>query len=327
MEPNVEHVVKGDDEFKARMRFHQSWLRCQQRPPLPAGPHSRSDQAHRLLGNMLTAQDAEEGRNFLVPSFAPFAKARQQEVPEHIDRERLLRNMLGSQPMCFNLFTPLVLDLNLALRFLSMLPQAPAMKRVTKVLIEYAPKPAPLNDGTSHDAFVEYERPDGRLGFIGIETKLTEPFSQSHVEFHMGYAQWKSPSWWWKDGAEAEFSGTRWNQQWRNQLLAYAMLKKPNSSYAECRSAVVYHKADDPCIKGLAHYRKLLTPQGDAMLLDWRLDVVISSWLGVAEEPEDRKWLALFRQRYLDLEQSQAAWDSQRVPVRAGKMILQVRTP
>ena len=312
MEPNVEHVVSSDNQFTARMRFHQSWLRSHQDPPLPAGPHSRADQAHRLLGNMLTAQAAEEGRNLLVPSFAPYAKARQQEVPEHIDRERLLRNMLGSQTMCFNLFTPLVLDLNLALRLLSVLPQAPAMKRVTKVLIEYAPKPAPLNDGTSHDAFVEYERPDGRLGFIGIETKLTEPFSQSKYDFHQGYRQWQTPDWWWSLGQEAQFSDKQWNQLWRNHLLAYAMLQQSGSPYAECRAAVVYHEKDSACKNALKDYCALLTPQGEATLLDWPLDALIQAWEKIAEGAEEQKWLALFRQRYLDIELSQAAWECRR---------------
>jgi hypothetical protein len=34
----------------------------------------------------------------------------------------------------------------------------------------------------SFDAFIEYERPDGSLGFIGIEAKLTEPFSIKHYD-------------------------------------------------------------------------------------------------------------------------------------------------
>lgn len=311
MEPNVEHVVKGDDAFKARMRFHQSWLRCQHKPALPAGPHPRTDQAHRLLGNMLTAPDAEANHNFLTPPIAVYARARQAENPTHIKRDRLLRNLLSSQPMCFNLFAPLALDLDLAGQLLSSLQDAPVMKRVTRILIEHAPKPAPLQDRTSHDAFVEYERPDGRLGFLAIETKLTEPFTQAKRDFHQGYSQWQRPGWWWKQGQEVYFSDKQWNQLWRNHLLAYAMLQQPGSPYAECRAAVVYHKLDSACETALAGYGKLLTPQGRATLLDWPLDALIQAWEGAAAGPEVRKWLARFRQRYLDLELSQTAWDAQ----------------
>ena len=34
------------------------------------------------------------------------------------------------------------------------------------------------DDNTSFDAFIEFELAEGGLGFAGIETKLTEPFSQ-----------------------------------------------------------------------------------------------------------------------------------------------------
>jgi hypothetical protein len=46
--------------------------------------------------------------------------------------------------------------------------------------IEYAPDPKEefLDDRTAFDAFVEFDRVDGTRGFVGIETKLTEPFSR-----------------------------------------------------------------------------------------------------------------------------------------------------
>ncbi|HMK12683.1 MAG TPA: hypothetical protein VK461_13920, partial [Acidimicrobiales bacterium] len=86
--------------------------------------------------------------------------------------------MLSSQPMCFNLFGPLVADLDLATRCVgALLPGQ--VERVIDVRVEYAPAPADqyLGDRTSFDAFIAYARPGGDTAFLGIETKLTEPFS------------------------------------------------------------------------------------------------------------------------------------------------------
>lgn len=48
-----------------------------------------------------------------------------------------------------------------------------------RVCLEWAPEPAKeyLADRTAFDAFIEYEMPDGGIGFTGIETRLSEPFS------------------------------------------------------------------------------------------------------------------------------------------------------
>lgn len=308
-EAGVEHVVSGDNKFKKRMRFHQSWLRRQHDPLLTAGPHPMKKEAHRLLGNMLTYQDGELGYNFLFPWIATYAKRRQLEVRQHIRRDRLLRNMLGSQTMCFNLFTPLALDLDLAFRLLSVLPNAPDMKRVKKVVIEFAPRPALLNDKTSHDTFVEYEGQNGKIGFIAIETKLTEPFTRGKYDFHAGYGQWQSPRWWWLEGKEVFFSELRWNQLWRNHLLSYAMLKQAGSVYSQCHNAVVYHKLDTACARSLEGYQDLLTPVGAETLLDWGLDTLVRAWEGAVDAQAEHEWIAKFRQRYLDLDASESEWN------------------
>lgn|GEM_PF-5508699 len=54
------------------------------------------------------------------------------------------------------------------------------MAEVIRVAIEWAHEPADeyLGDRTAFDAFVEYRTAEGALCALGIETKLTEPFSQ-----------------------------------------------------------------------------------------------------------------------------------------------------
>ena len=96
-------------------------------------------------------------------------------APELVPSER-------SRPaMCFNLFGSLVGDLGLATVFLESLQIPGGIREVTDVRVEFAPTPrsAYLDNGSSFDAFVAYIDGDGERAFLGVETKLTEPFTQS----------------------------------------------------------------------------------------------------------------------------------------------------
>ena len=164
---------KKDDDFTRRMRFHQSWYRHQQlKVPYGTGT-SRS--SNDYYGNMLRKEAAEHGRNFLTPRIFEVAEERlsqkrNEKLRKHHDkqldgwldekladgggavqRDRFLRNMLSSQPMCFNLFGELALDLDLATKLVNALwgtqiaalwnlERAHAGVRVTGVCFEWAPQ-------------------------------------------------------------------------------------------------------------------------------------------------------------------------------------------
>ena len=171
-----------------RMRLHQSWYRHEVlRVPYGNGPKRSSP---TYYGNMLDAGAAEQGKNFLTQGIYDLAKERLAAGGGVVEPFRLLHNMLSSQPMCFNLFGELALDLELA-TVLARALWGDHVRKVTSVRFEWAPSPAAeyLNDKTAFDAVIEYEGSDGKLGFVGIETKLTEPFSE---DFYDGdkYRRW-----------------------------------------------------------------------------------------------------------------------------------------
>lgn len=169
-----------DSAFAARMRLHQSWYRAYVLGvPYGTGPGPRSKSCY---GNMLRPEDGEKGLNFLSPEIFEVVQRRLSEG-SGVEPFRVLHNMLSSQPMCFNLLGLLAEDLELATSlWRRVLPDE--VMNVTKVRVEYAPEPAGeyLGDATAFDAFVEYSTVDGRNGFCGIETKLTEPFSQREYD-------------------------------------------------------------------------------------------------------------------------------------------------
>jgi len=292
---------RKDAIFKARMRLHQSWYRANiLRMPYGTGPKS-TDTSH--YGNMLTRPDGEAGHNFLTPQIAQTARDRVAQGGG-AEPYRLFHDMLSSQPMCFNLFGPLVKDHVLACRLLSALvPETVA--EVTRVAIEWAPQPAEayLNDRTSFDAFIEYRTLDGHQCALGIETKLTEPFSQNEYDGER-YRRWMrvqgTP---WRPDAETTVHDIQHNQLWRDHLLAFAMRHQPDSPYTKTRLMVIYHPEDRDCAHVMSGYRKLLREDDDTLIV-MPLDRLVQDWTTVIADGPQRAWIQDFHVRYLELERS-----------------------
>ena len=209
------------------MRLHQSWYRATVLGvPCGTGPLP-SSQTH--YGNMLDEAAGMAGLNFLTPQIFSVARARIAQGGG-VEPFRCLHNMLSSQPMCFNLFGPLVGDLSLATRCMRALLSG-EVGEVTEVRIEYGPSPADeyLGDRTSFDAFVAYARPDGEPAFLGIETKLTEPFSPGEYQKQTYRLLTECDGSLWRREAWATMASSEWNQLWRNHLLVEALCRHPRA--------------------------------------------------------------------------------------------------
>jgi hypothetical protein len=292
---------KGDAPFTALMRKHQSWWRAHVlQVPCGTGPN-RSSTKH--YGNMLEASAATAGKNFLTSQIHEVALQRLAEGRGTIEPYRLLHNLLSSQPMCCNLFGPLVDNPERATRMVRAL-LGDEVRSVVRVAIEWSPTPAAeyLGDLTAFDAFMDYERADGTRAALGIETKLTDTFSQKPYDGQK-YRRWmRGPSSPFLDDKHVELQSPRHNQLWRNQLLATALSDHASSPYALVRSAVVHHPLDEDGKHVIASYQTLLRPNHDSFRA-WTLDDVISAFERVAL-PDERAWLAAFRTRYLEVERS-----------------------
>ena len=284
--------VGGEGGFKRRMRLHQSWYRHAVLG-VPYGRGSRRASA-KYYGNMLDTSAAEQGLNFHSPRIHAVAKARLAESGGLVEVDRLLRNMLSSQPMCFNLFGELRKDSDLATTLARAL-WGDHVRVVTDVRFEWAPTPQAdyLDDKTAFDAIIEYEASDGRLGFIGIETKLTEPFSVLEYQGEK-YRRWMTPNAPWRADAGDAVQHARHNQLWRDHLLAWALLSHPASEYGHGRLVVVFHHDDQGTREVIQGYRQLLTDDATLEALDLR--AIVSAW-----RPHAGEWLSEFERRYVDL--------------------------
>lgn len=301
----------NDDAFTRRMRLHQSWWRSTVlRVSCGVGPHATSNAKY---GNMLAEDDGARGINFLTPEIADYALRRQLEFPRGIKRHRLLCNLLSSQPMCFNLFAPIAINPSIALPFVSAMFQISEVRRVVRVIVEHEPAPrsAFLGDATSFDAFIEVENADGELGFIAIETKLTEPFSQNRypISEGSGYRRWiDHERSLWRARSTASLEALNVNQLFRDHALALAALCQPDSQYRFAALAVVRHPGDPACAASLNAYGELLRPTyaTDVRVIDAPLDDVVSHLHPVVLGSRWESWLDTFNRRYVDLSGSAA---------------------
>ena len=287
----------GDNKLARRLRRHQSWYRhAVLGLPYGTGPQAKDKTSY---GNMLRPEDGAAGRNFLTPEIFAAAQRREAQGVGTVEPYRLYHNMLSSQPMCFNLFGALVENLPLATRLAKAL-WGDRIAEVTAVRLEYAPSPAHeyLDDRTAFDALIEYVTEAGEPGFVGIETKLSEPFSQQHCDGE-AYRRWMTPDSPWRADAHDQVDATVHNQLWRDHLLAWSMLQRGGSRWREGRLMVLHHPIDQHCAKVVNGYRRLL--RDDTTCESWTLDEVIERWRAAAPEVD---WINEFAVRYLELERS-----------------------
>lgn len=288
-------TVESDNRFTHQARMLQGWYRAfVLKIPQGVGPTKNSK---RLLPNMIPYKSGEmPSYNFLTPSIYQYARERLQrkDIGGTIEEFRLFHNMLSSQPMAFNLFVPLAQDLDLATRFFRSI--YPDIRRVTEIIIEYAPLPANeyLGDKTAFDVFVDYRNESNQRGFIGIEMKYTETFSPTEYVTSR-YQELTNASSPFSKGPDRL---KKYNQLWRNTLLAYSMLVHPKSVYQQGHTLLVYMKEDEDVEQMLPGFRDCLkNPQVWIKAMDVR--EVIKALQNLSLSKDEQKWIDDFTVRYL----------------------------
>jgi hypothetical protein len=159
-------VYTKGDSFRARAEARQREHRVQLHP----------EAGFDRWGHRLDQAAAEAGVNFVIPEAFEEAKKRFAQG-KGVCWPRTSGNMLSSQAMCFNLFTPLKRDHRLALgvlrRFL------PTLASVGPLEFEHTPEKDIFNDQTGQggvdcDVMVEGLDHDGVRIVLTIETKFVE---------------------------------------------------------------------------------------------------------------------------------------------------------
>ena len=283
-----------------RMRLHQSWWRAF-RLRSGFGPWPTADSPTRY-GTMLDAADADAGRNFLSDDARAAYDERWALTKEGMNPFRTRRHLMASQTMAFNLFGHLDHHRDLAAALFDRLLGPGEVEAVDKIEIELLSDA--LGDHTAFDAFVTYTRPNGSgPGCIAIETKLTEPFSQTPYDWARYLDHGAFDTTIWKTSDPVLLGDLRWSQLWRNHLLAVA--HSANQDLGPASLLVVHHPADPDCDLNIAGYCEHLhdghrVRGADLGLIHSILDEVIDP-----HDAEQRQWLGDLADRYLHLHLSE----------------------
>ena len=278
-------VEKSDNSWQRKLRAHQVWWR-EQHTDLPAGPLRRG--SDRLVGSMLP-EGVGLSTNLLTADARTAAHTAISELsgtqrPGLIQVDRLERNLLSSQPLCFNLFGHMSHHTEALLPWVRTF-NAEASE-ISAVKLEWAPGSGTVTR-SAFDAFVAYRIRDGRSGFLGIEVKYAEDLKAAlrspapeRVKVATGDA--------WRSGAVEALDANGLRQFWYNTLLAQAVL----ADFDEGFSVVVACEADT---KAREATRRVADQLSDPGFLQFRsIESVVDS------TDHQEEWARSFRERYLD---------------------------
>jgi hypothetical protein len=231
-----------ENRFRQMARFHQSWWRAF---VLAEEPGIRPGSQHQTIGSTILQGEVSR-KNFLSRNIS---EAVEQTIQERkltragiIAKHRLFNNLLSSQPLCFNFFGEFKADTAFALQVLQKF--FPALTEVSRVIFEFAPVENFTNDNSAFDVAFEVMR-GSQTGLIGLECKYTDTFSQKEydkAEYRQIYAQSSVFS---KD--YKSFTTGRFNQLFRNQLIAEALLH--NKMYDFVTTGLFCHPDDEQALK------------------------------------------------------------------------------
>jgi len=251
------------------------------------------------LGSRLPKEFAQqELANYLTPGIRrvvsdELATASDSQL---YSKPRIYNDLLSSQPLCFNLFGEMKLDLDLATKVMGYLRPG-TISAVTHIGFEFSPERSSdrfTNDRSAFDVFVEYDSIKGGKGFLGIEVKYHENLQDPVATHRARYDEVASVMGCFSPASLGRLQQAPLQQLWRDHLLAGSMLNDSGLGYTEGCFIVLYPAGNSHCRSAVYEYRKCL---GENSTFDaWTLEEVIA----VLNLCTEDKWVRDFHQRYLD---------------------------
>ena len=203
------------------------------------------------------ANVAETKKSFLTPgalrAYELTLKERTKGGSGMINEDRAMNNLLSSQPLCFNFFGELKLDLAFATAAMkSFIPQ---LRDVTDIRFEYAPPGSLTGDNSAFDVACFYTRADGKRGMLGLECKYTDSFSEKEYDrqaykiiFDRARDRFRKPY--------ERYIQSRYNQPFRNELIAEGTLQ--NGLVDEARTGLCCHHTHEKCLAIGEEFQEML---------------------------------------------------------------------
>jgi hypothetical protein len=263
------------------------------------------------LGNTLE-DGATSRKNFLADAaweaFQATKQERRHHAPGLFNEDRLVNNLLSSQPLCFNFFGELKEDKEFARIVLQ--NWIPDVREVTAVLFEFAPSENYIEDHTAFDVAVQYLTTDERKGLFGLECKYTDSFSAKEYDTAAYRSVFEE-----RRGSfrrdYLDYIGNRYNQLFRNQLIAESLIL--HRQYDVVTTGLFCHQDDKSAMGIGGEFRGMLFDGSSRFRIITYMDF-ISSLQRMDISAERREWTALLWARYGALALSEAAFRSYSAP-------------
>jgi hypothetical protein len=286
--------VATDDPYQRRARLLQALWR--EARGLPIGAKTSGDP----IGSRIPLMFARESfANFLTDAAESAARAELAAAGDGtgklIEEDRLLANLLSSQPLCFNLFGEVQADLGLATRvFRELFPER--IGGVTAVRFEHSPRRGDARytgDRSAFDVFVEHSTPAGARGFIGIEVKYHEGLNDAASTHKPRYDALADAMGCFVADQRAALRDKPLQQIWRDHLLAGSMLANAADGWASGLYVFLHAERNTRCVQAAARYGACLT---DARTF---APLTLERMVAALKTHATGSWVAELEDRYL----------------------------
>jgi hypothetical protein len=291
---NVPHDKKP---FTHLMRLHQGWWRTF---VLMERPGQHPSKPSETVCNTITDGEKTQ-KNFITQnSYKAYAETIKNKLDKSqmIEEKRAVNNLLSSQPLCFNAFGEMAINLDLATAFLKTL--FPDVREAKEVLFEFRPDRYDYDKSAFDVAFL-FMTKDNQKAIWGFEVKYTDDFSpvaKDRNEYMHVYKQNK-------EHFLCEYESYRtmeFNELFRNELIARYYLQNKNIDKAY--TGIFCHHDDTATISAAKHFQKTLKDGAiDFYILTY--SDFLTSLQKLDLTLEQRKWTFLFWARYCGTELSE----------------------
>lgn len=277
-----------DDAFKKKARLYQSNYRA-----------NILNVDCDFYGNRLLDEDAELNYYQKLGVIEDLRK----RYPKYSKKRDA--DMLRSEHIPFNIFSPLKLNLELAKTTFNKI-LGNIISEITKIEIEYAPKPKAkyLNDGTSFDTFIEFNHIDGSKGGIGIEVKYTEQaYSLGDTEaetiknLDSIYYQASKKSELYIQNAAEYLIKDDFRQIWRNHILGERM--KQNNEIKHFTSITLFPLGNSHFNSVVPKYLDLLREEKRNLFIPIHFEEFFEIYSMYNSHIEFKNWINYLKKRYL----------------------------
>lgn len=268
--------------------------------------------------NVLKSSDAQKGLVFFEGFREEILAELKKPVPKTSSAPsgQMLTNLLRSEHIPYNIFFPMIHDLNGCKKLFNLIIGEERISIVLEIIIEHHPEPIEkyLSDHTAFDVYISYLDTENNHCGIGIEVKYTEkeyPLKEgtneyAHVKDDNGqtclfpnYLNATINSHYFKeDVSHDKLVSNKYRQIWRNHILGASMVL--NGDIKHFTSITVYPKSNVHfSIDAMPGYIELLSPEGRKSfkpLTYEELFKLMDEQLNVENKTD---WISYLKRRYL----------------------------